>query len=64
MLKIGRNGKARKSVAAERLHDMQSRPDYRELRIDKVGVRGLRFPIQVRDKARMIAADHDLEVRF
>ena len=36
------------------LHDKQSEPDYRELRIDKVGVRGLRFPIQVRDKERSI----------
>jgi len=34
-----------------KLHDKQSEPDYRELRIDKVGVRGLRFPIQIRDKA-------------
>jgi GTP cyclohydrolase IB len=25
-----------------------------ELRIDKVGVRGLRFPIQIRDKARSV----------
>ena len=33
---------------------MQSRRDHRELRIDKVGVRGLRFPIQVRDKARSV----------
>jgi GTP cyclohydrolase I len=47
---MSRTGKKR-PVAAE-LHDMQSRPDDRELRIDKVGVRGLRFPIQVRDKAR------------
>jgi len=37
-----------------RLHDKQSERDYRELRIDKVGVRGLRFPIQVRDKARSL----------
>lgn len=36
------------------LRDRQSEPDYRELRIDKVGVRGLRFPIQVRDKARAV----------
>lgn len=35
-----------------KLHDKQSEPDYRKLRIDKVGVRGLRFPIQVRDKER------------
>ncbi len=34
------------------LHDKQSEPDYRKLPIDKVGVRGLRFPIQVLDKAR------------
>lgn len=36
------------------LHDKQSEPDYRELRIDKVGVRGLRMPIQVRDKAHVV----------
>ena len=36
------------------LHDKQSEPDYRELRIDKVGVRGLRFPITVRDKQRSV----------
>src|SRR6266850_1787738 len=34
-----------------KLHDKQSERDFRELRIDKVGVRGMRFPIQVRDKA-------------
>jgi len=37
-----------------KLHDKQSEADTRELRIDKVGVRGLRFPIQVRDKAHTI----------
>ncbi len=36
------------------LHDKQSEPDHRKLRIDKVGVRGLRFPIQVRDKAHAV----------
>jgi GTP cyclohydrolase I len=36
------------------LHDQQSQPDFRELRIDKVGVRGLRFPIQVLDKHRQL----------
>lgn len=36
------------------LHDKQSERDTRELRIDKVGVRGLRFPIQVRDKAHAV----------
>ena len=35
------------------LHDKQSERDYRQLRIDKVGVRGLRFPIRVRDKERV-----------
>src|SRR6516164_10306577 len=58
MLKISRNGGAtrvaRKVPAAGKLHDMQSRRDYRELRIDKVGVRGLRFPIMVRDKEHSI----------
>lgn len=44
--------KAGKRLAAHGLHDKQNERDFRELRIDKVGVRGLRFPIQVRDKAR------------
>ena len=44
----------RKSGTNAKLHDKQSELDYRELRIDKVGVRGLRFPIQVRDKARAV----------
>ena len=35
-----------------KLDDKQSERDTRELRIDKVGVRGLRFPVQVRDKKR------------
>ena len=34
-----------------RLQDKQSERDHRELRIDKVGVRGLRFPIVISDKA-------------
>src|ERR1035438_10741795 len=38
--------------SAVHLHDKQSERDTRELRIDKVGVRGLRFPIRVRDRAR------------
>jgi GTP cyclohydrolase I len=36
------------------LHDKQSERDYRKLRIDKVGVRGLRLPIQVRDKTHVL----------
>ena len=43
-----------KKNSAAHLHDKQSERDTRELRIDKVGVRGLRFPIQVRDKARSV----------
>jgi GTP cyclohydrolase I len=58
MLKTSRNGVAlrgaKKNAAARKLYDMQSRRDHRELWIDKVGVRGLRFPIQVRDKARSV----------
>jgi GTP cyclohydrolase IB len=37
-----------------KLQDKQSERDDRELRIDKVGVRGLRFPIQIRDKERAL----------
>ncbi|HWD19016.1 MAG TPA: GTP cyclohydrolase FolE2 [Verrucomicrobiae bacterium] len=40
------------SQHAAAMHDKQSERDHRKLRIDKVGVRGLRFPIQIRDKAR------------
>lgn len=47
---------AKKSNSSRRvkLTDKQSERDHRQLRIDKVGVRRLRFPIQVRDKARAI----------
>ena len=59
MLKLSENERTRRvssrSVkAAAPLHDKQSERDHRELRIDKVGVRGLRFPIQIRDKARSL----------
>ncbi|HNU52879.1 MAG TPA: GTP cyclohydrolase FolE2 [Verrucomicrobiota bacterium] len=37
-----------------RLEDKQNERDHRKLRIDKVGVRGLRFPIQIRDKAHSV----------
>src|SRR5580700_9154212 len=40
-----------KSNAPAKMQDKQSERDHRELRIDKVGVRGLRFPIEVKDKA-------------
>lgn len=57
--KAGRAGRAQASGepprnSAVKLHDKQSERDYRDLHIDKVGVRGLRFPIQVRDKARVV----------
>jgi GTP cyclohydrolase I len=54
MFKPGGNGSVRGRRGGAKLHDKQSETDYRELRIDKVGVRGLRFPIQVRDKARAV----------
>lgn len=47
-------GTRRQPGARARLHDKQSERDHRELPIDKVGVRGLRFPIQVRDKAHVV----------
>jgi GTP cyclohydrolase I len=43
-----------RSQKVQVLHDKQSEPDFRQLRIDKVGVRGLRFPIQVKDKAHSV----------
>src|SRR5215472_306405 len=46
--------RGRAPKASQNLHEKQSERGYRELRIDKVGVRGLRFPIQVRDKARSV----------
>src|SRR2546427_8312535 len=48
------NGTNRVPRNSAKLHDKQSERDHRELRVDKVGVRGLRFPIQVRDKARAV----------
>ena len=36
------------------LKDTQSEPDHRQIAIDRVGVKNLRFPIQVRDKARSL----------
>ncbi len=33
------------------LKDTQSEPDYRQIAIDRVGVKGLKYPIRVRDKA-------------
>jgi GTP cyclohydrolase IB len=36
------------------LHDKQSERDHREIPIDKVGVRGVRMPVQIRDKAHAL----------
>ena len=47
-----REGAGEAAATPVALHDKQSERDDRQLRIDKVGVRGLRFPIQVRDKER------------
>ena len=41
-------------ASPHKLQDKQSERDHRELRIDQVGVRGLRFPIQVLDKAHSL----------
>src|SRR5688500_13388082 len=58
MFKVSESSAARPegkvSGGRTKLHDKQSERDYRELRIDKVGVRGLRFPIQIRDKAHAL----------
>ena len=43
-----------KSSSPGKMQDKQNERDHRELRIDKVGVRGLRFPIQIRDKAHEV----------
>jgi GTP cyclohydrolase I len=53
------NGRARvarkpSAMLPEVMHDKQNERDTRELRIDKVGVRGLKFPIQIRDKAHSV----------
>jgi GTP cyclohydrolase I len=40
------------SSTVSKLHDTQSQADLRRIRIDRVGVKGLRHPIQIRDKAR------------
>jgi len=58
MIKSESESTAVRPVGAQKagtvLHDKQSERDHRELRIDKVGVRGLRFPIQIRDKAHSL----------
>jgi GTP cyclohydrolase IB len=48
------NTTAKQAQKPDFMHDKQSERDHRKLRIDKVGVRGLRFPIQIRDKAKVV----------
>src|SRR5713226_6094453 len=43
-----------KPKSGAKMQDKQNERDHRELPVDKVGVRGLRFPIQIRDKARVL----------
>jgi GTP cyclohydrolase I len=50
MIKATLTGRAA-GIPGPALHDTQSQPDSRQLRIDKVGVRGLLHPIEVLDKA-------------
>ena len=40
------------SLASIQLKDTQNEPDHRRIAIDRVGVTNLRYPIQIRDKAR------------
>jgi len=42
------------SLTKLELKDTQNEPDYRRIAIDRVGVKNLRFPIQIRDKAHSI----------
>ena len=38
----------------QHLKDTQSEPDHRRIPIDRVGIKNLRYPIQIRDKARAV----------
>jgi GTP cyclohydrolase I len=40
--------------ALTHLKDTQSEPDFRKIPIDRVGVKNLRYPMQIRDKARTV----------
>jgi GTP cyclohydrolase IB len=50
----GKPGAGSSAHRPDALHDKQSERDHRELPIDKVGVRGVRMPIQIRDKAHAL----------
>ncbi|MCW8800775.1 MAG: GTP cyclohydrolase I FolE2, partial [Desulfobacter sp.] len=34
------------------MKDIQNQPDFRNIPIDKVGIKGLKYPVIVRDKAK------------
>ncbi len=42
------------STPLSHLKDTQSEPDFRQVAIDRVGVKNLRYPMQIRDKAHLI----------
>ncbi len=42
------------TTAPTPLKDTQNEPDHRQIPIDRVGVRALRYPMQIRDKAREV----------
>ena len=49
------------------LHDLQSEPDHRALKIDKVGIRGLKLPIKIQgqaDKQSQTVATFDVYVNL
>ena len=54
LIETGMSTKAQSVTTKAAMQDKQSERDHRELRIDKVGVRGLRFPIQIKDKAHSL----------
>jgi GTP cyclohydrolase I len=48
----GRESKGESSVESYAIPDIQSLPDARNIPIDKVGVKGLRYPIAVKDRQK------------
>jgi GTP cyclohydrolase I len=61
MKSVPKGRAARRRRHPTELVDTQGQPDMRELRIDKVGVRGLLHPIEVRDKEHKV---QDTVARF
>lgn len=50
-------------ISTPELKDTQNEPDHRRIAIDRVGVKNLRFPIQVRDKAHRAEADERARIQ-